>query len=91
MTYTLTLAPDERRTLAWLADRYECARVLYDAMERVDEHADETDTCEYRIPEHVAWSYIEELDRENGCGVAVPPCCGGALAEKLLKFREQIV
>lgn len=86
MNYTLTLSPDAHRALAWIADRYTSAEVLYDGSE-YDE-----DTQTLTVPEHVAHNYLDELPQDNGVeGAVLPPCAGGPLAEALISLYEQIV
>ena len=86
MSYTLTLTDEERNALAWVADRYTSAEVLYAGMEETD--AEGT----FTVPEHVAWEYAEALPLDNGNPAqSVPPCVGGMLADKLLTLLDSIV
>ncbi len=88
MTYRLNLTPAEAKALAWIADRYQSATVLWDGAEHEETDAGTILT----IPEHVAWDYAEALPRDNGVpGACLPPCAGGPLAEKLLDFLDSIV
>ncbi len=56
-----------------------------------DEHGNTIAARTFSVPELVAWSYVDACEAENGCGVWVPPCAGGSLAEKLSAFREAVV
>ena len=90
MAYRLDLTAEEHKALAWVADRYYSASVLYDGMDATDEN-DQDWGGSFDIPEHVAWEYEEELSEENGGGLIVPPCVGGTLADKLIALRERIM
>lgn len=85
----LTALPDPKAkdALAWIADRYECATVLYDGSRFVRSRNGHVMVT----PEHVAWEYLAELEVENGGGLLVPPCAGGPLADALIELREAIV
>lgn len=85
MAYLLTLTDDEYRALAWVADRYVSAEVLFDGMQATDVDG------VYAIPEHVAWDYDRALDEDEDGSPLVPPCIGGPLAEKLIALRGSIV
>ncbi len=93
MSYKLTLTSSEHRALAWVADRYGSAEILYDGMVRTDDD-DSGDGWGgvFDVPEHVAWNYAEELPRDNGVESALlPPCAGGSLAGKLIGLLDGIV
>lgn len=91
MAYTLTLTYDEQKALAWVADRYTSAEILYDGMYALGDEKD-GGTVTYTVPEHIAWEYDAALPLDNGNdGQIVPPCVGGTLAEKLIQLREGIV
>ena len=96
MSYTLTLTPEERETLAWLADRgYDCG--LFDALgptardhqnyvRRYGPDRDSTET--YTIPEHKAWAVFEQ------CGEAGAWTClvwDSPLGLKVSAFLESSV
>ena len=91
MSYQLTLTDSELKALAWIADRYQSAAVLYDGMEDAsDENIRLTGDYLFYVPEHVAWEYRDALEEEDGNQI-VPPCTGGTLAEKLISFLGSIV
>lgn len=84
--YMVPMSEPAHQALAWIADRYGSAGVLYDG----STYNAETETLE--IPEHVAWDYCEELPRDNGVeGAILPPCAGGELADALIAFWQEIV
>lgn len=91
MNYRLELTADEHKTLAWVADRYDSASVLYDGMVKVEDANEDGWGGLFDVAEEIAWQYEEELGLENGGGLLVPPCVGGTLAEKLIEFQERIV
>lgn len=74
--YVIPMSPDTYRSLAWIADRYTSAAVLYDgATHRPNVLI---------IPEPVAAAYLAELPQDNGNPYQlVPPCAGGPLADAL--------
>lgn len=87
--YTIELDESEYNALCWLADRYVCAETLWTCAVAPDDFSSGR-TLE--IPEHVAWRYVEELKAENGNPrQLVPPCAGGSLAAKLMKFLDSII
>ena len=83
-TYKLKLTGGEVSALAWIADRYQSASVLYDGMT----YNSDLDTWE--VSEPVAWEYADAINNEDG-NFVVPPCCGGELADKLVRFYCEIV
>lgn len=84
--YMVPMSEASYRSLAWIADRYTSAEVLYDGSTY------NTETGMLEVPEHVAWDYSEELPRDNGVeGAILPPCAGGELADVLIAFWEEIV
>lgn len=86
MAYTIKLDRSAYDALAWIADRYVSAEVLYDG----SDYDEETETL--TVPEHVAWEYTWALPEDNGNpNQAVPPCAGGPLADALLDFFVSIV
>lgn len=94
MPYTLTLTSEELNALAWIADRYTSAEVLYDGMELADEDAAPfaDDVTAFIVPEHVVWEYVAALPEDNGVpGAVLPPCAGGTLAAKLIELWESVV
>jgi hypothetical protein len=91
MVYTLTLTADEHKALAWIADRYTSAEVLYDGLDATDDN-DQDWGGNFTIAEHVVWEYMEALPEDNGNpGQIVPPCVGGTLADKLVRLWESVV
>jgi len=65
MSYVLTLTNKERNSLAWCADRYESARILFLGMvERETEYSAEGAT--YDVPEHVAWASRDAIAEDGG-------------------------
>ena len=86
MSYTISLDRDALATLAWIADRYTSAEILFDG----SDYDAETETL--TVPEHVAWEYAAALPEDNGNPTqSVPPCAGGPLAEALISFLDSIV
>lgn len=91
-SYTLELTHGEYRSLAWIADRYVSAEVLYDLPTW---HADGPDTggegdpevWRARLTSAHGWAYTGALiaheDYDPGNVRRVPPCAGGALAAKI--------
>lgn len=98
--YVVTLTEDEHKSLAWLADRYTTADILWTCAYLTHEDVcEDVSGCEahehtYRVclREHEAWQYTEELATENGdeCQT-VPTCAGGSLADKLTDLYGRIV
>lgn len=86
MNYSIRLDQDAMNALAWIADRYVSAEVLYDGSDY------DPDTETLTVPEHIAWEYVEALPKDNGVAYAdLPPCAGGLLAEALIAFFNSIV
>lgn len=86
MSYTIRLQRHEMDALAWIADRYTSAEILWDGSDYDEE------TSILTVPEHVAWEYRDALPEDNGDpGATLPPCAGGSLAVALLAFLEGIV
>jgi hypothetical protein len=89
MDYLIPVTAAEEQTLAWLADRYTTAETLWSCIGYAD---DDDDSRILRIPETVAWRYVEELKDENGNpDQFLPTCVGGTLADKLVDFYNSIV
>ena len=98
MSYTLTLTPEERETLAWLADRgYDCG--LFDALgptardhqnyvRRYGPDRDSTET--YTIPEHKAWE-VYEAQEETAEAAWACLAWDSTLGVKISTFLESIV
>ena len=88
--YVFELTDRERDALAWIADRYPSAEVLFDGATWSAD--DDGDRWVALVPEHVAWNYRDALADDNGVPDAVlPPCAGGRLAEVLLDLWNAIV
>lgn len=97
--YVVTLTENEHKSLAWIADRYTTADILYtrayatheDVCEDVDGCTAHEHTYRICLREHEAWQYTSELADENGdeCQT-VPTCAGGTLADKLGNLYERI-
>ena len=88
--YQLTLTADERRAIDWIGNRYGTGDELYSALCKADWAPDDRDWDDQReitftIPENVAWTIGEIIDRE-GC-----PCFSPDLTEKLTRFASAIV
>lgn len=93
--YTLTLTDGELKSLAWVADRYISAQVLYDSLTCNDTCERDMCPCDckettYNLQEHEVWDYMEALKEEDG-NQLVPPCIGGTLSEKLINLYQSIV
>lgn len=87
--YNLTLTDDERDSLAWIADRYTSASVLYDCARW--EQDDETGDWTGFLSEGAMWGYVaalHALEDYDAPPPPFPPCAGGALAEKLTALVE---
>lgn len=97
--YILELSRNELKTLAWVADRYTSAQILYDDMHSDDVYStyDPNETLVYQINEHTAWEYREAIPYDwsysnpNDCPHIIPPCIGGTLGDKLADLYERIV
>lgn len=82
--YVLSMPEAEYNTLAWIADRYPSAEVLYDGS--VYHHN------VLIVPEWVAHEYRDALPEDNGNPYQIiPPCAGGSLAEVLIEFYDGMV
>lgn len=90
MSYTLSLTGPEVDSLRWVACRYTSALTLLTALQPVRDRAAEDEELPYTLSECDAWSYLDDLEREDGAP-AVPPCVGGTLASKLIALREAVV
>lgn len=99
--YELHLTNAERDSLAWIADRYCSAAVIYDGA-RWDAPDETRETWLGVVPQGVAWGYIaalHALEDYDAPPPSVPPCAGGTLADKLrelvhafptdMEFRDQ--
>lgn len=97
--YKLKLSRAELDSLAWVGDRYESAGILYNGLiladcelnSDYDLNTDKHKEYLWQLPEHIAWEYLDSLSTENGCGMIVPTCIGGTLADKLIEFYNEIV
>ena len=89
MDYVFELTDRERDALAWIADRYPSAEVLFDGATWAAD--DDGDTWTAKVPEHVAWNYRDALADDNWRTLGLPPCAGGRLAEVLLDLWNAIV
>lgn len=88
--YVFTLTDRERDSLAWIADRYTSAEVLFDGAEWTAD--DDGDRWTALVPEHVAWNYRDTLPDDNGVPDAMlPPGVGGRLGEVLIDLWDAIV
>lgn len=90
MSYRIRITEEERRSLAWLADRYEAARVLYDHLER-DADNDLGEQAAYLLPEYRAWQFAEAYAHGDGGNPNQIPCCSGPLADKIEALWGAIV
>ena len=89
--YRLTFTKEEFKSLAWLADRYTTAEILWNHTELAGSMGS-VEVWVMNLPESEAWSYQEALKEENGNPDQVlPTCVGGTLAEKLVELYESIV
>lgn len=79
--YTLSLTHGEIKSLAFLADRYRYAEIIFDALDG------ETGTVELSEPD--AWELNDSV--ESGEDGGYLPCAGGALAEKIEGLLLSIV
>lgn len=97
MSYTITLTPAERETLAWLADRgYDCG--LFEALGPAAlDHQQQVrwfgpdnsiETYTYSIPEHKAWD-VNEQTNEHGAWSCL--AWDSTLGQKISTFLESIV
>ena len=87
--YRFELSDRERDALAWIADRYPSAGVLYDGAEWTADN--DGDRWVALVSEHVARNYRDALADDNGDPDAVlPPCAGGRLADVLLDLWNAI-
>lgn len=97
--YVLELTDSERDSLAWIADRYCSASVLFDGA-RWEQRDDEI--WAGVISSGVMWGYLAALialEDYDAPPPSIPPCAGGTLADKLrelvrafptdLEFRDQ--
>ena len=91
--FVVEFSATEANTLAWLADRYVTAGILWVCSEPVFDDLNGVDTDEYRLQlsERRGSEYLAELARENGDpGQVIPTCAGGPLATKLRALWEAI-
>lgn len=72
---------EERKSLSWLAGRYESAKLLYDCMKSLGK---------VFVPEHVAWEVIDATEKDGG-GRGIIPCLGGRLGEEIHNMLEGVV
>lgn len=72
--YTITATMAELDSLAWLADRYTSAEILYKALCLPSDPDDftQTEPIELTMSEPDAWDYMLALDREDPGGFI--PC-----------------
>lgn len=84
----------DMQALAFIAGRYESARVLLDHLEIVSETEELSfqrgNYVEWQLSQPAAWAYVDALHEEDG-EPYVPPLAGGHLAQELLSFYNQIV
>ena len=80
--YVIPMTPAAHKALAWIADRYSSAAVLFDGSRFV--------ANVLVVPEGVAHEYVQALEEEDGSPL-VPPCAGGPLADALIELWEAIV
>lgn len=86
--YTLRLTDGELRSLAWAVNRGYWPEEAYDALE-TDDEGDGPEPAGgrlYRLPEHAAWSILEDCTEEGYL-----TCIGGELLDKLLALEGEIV
>jgi len=90
--YTLKMNPQEYNDLAWLADRYESARVLYDGLECADDvDVEYTEDCgTFKVPEHVLWEAYEATKEDGGAEGQIPNL-GGDLGKQIYNLFNEMV
>lgn len=88
LAYTLTLTPDEYRTLAWLKDRGYAGRLISSATDAdADTDADPA-VVTLRYTESAAWDAVDASgDDDPDFGT----CAGPELCAKMWVFRDSIV
>lgn len=88
--YKIKLDKLEYKRLAWIAERYKYAQVLFDGLVQGDVTYWEwvpNVPLEFEIEEHKAWEWVDAVEAEDGWMT----CAGGTLLEKLVALYEEIV
>lgn len=81
--YHLELTAAEVDSLGWLAGRYYYAETLWKMMGG----ANDDGTMDADLAEHQMWEFQRAVEEEDG----FLPCCGGTLAEKIVRLLDAIV
>lgn len=82
--YELKLTDEEMRSLGYIADRYNYAAILYDALMQESERGTGSET--YSISESDLWEFNDAIDEEDG----YMPLMGGSLIEKIHKLLQDM-
>ena len=82
MAYKIRITEPEMESLGFIADRYNYASVLYDALKQDDEDEDL-----WHLSEADAWEFNDAVEDEDG----YLPLMGGELATKVQAILDNIV